>query len=131
MLLAPEEALVNPVSCIGVMGAGLPQQCKVTWPEKFAAWAAACRRSDVRPERVFAFETQKLSGQRLTFNLPTRRQRRDGSRLEDVEAGLAALATEIGARAIRSVAVPAAASLGPSYGQASSSTWARSSASGC
>lgn len=44
---------------------------------------------------------------RCIIHFPTKRHWRDASRLEDIEAGLAALAEEVRARAIRSLAVPA------------------------
>jgi len=38
------EAIVNPVNCVGVMGAGIALQFKTKYPENYAAYAAACKR---------------------------------------------------------------------------------------
>jgi len=101
------EALVNTVNCVGVMGRGIALQFKKTWPDNFKAYAAACRRQDVQPGRMFVFETGRLTNPRFIINFPTKRHWRGKSRIEDIEAGLQALMEEIRSRGIRSIAVPA------------------------
>lgn len=106
-ILAEEaDALVNRVNCVGVMGRGIALQFKKTFPENFEAYAAACRRGEVQPGRMFVFETGSLTSPRCIINFPTKRHWRGKSRLEDIRAGLAAVAEEIRARAIRSIAIP-------------------------
>ena len=100
------EALVNPVNCIGVMGRGLALRFKELYPDNFRAYAAACQRGEVQPGRMFVFETG-LDYPRYILNFPTKAHWRDASRLEDIEAGLAALAEEVRVRGIRSIAIPA------------------------
>ncbi len=106
-ILAEEvDALVNTVNCVGVMGRGIALQFKKAFPENFEAYEAACRRGEVEPGRMFVFETGSLTAPRFIINFPTKRHWRGKSRLEDIRAGLGALAQEIVARGIRSVAVP-------------------------
>lgn len=100
------EAIVNTVNCVGVMGRGIALQFKKTYPENFKAYAAACKRSEVEPGRMFVFETGRLTNPRYIINFPTKRHWRGKSRMGDIESGLAALADEIRARGIRSIAVP-------------------------
>ena len=100
------EALVNTVNCVGVMGRGIALQFKKAFPANFKAYAAACKRWEVKPGRMFVFETGALANPRYIVNFPTKRHWRGKSRIEDVEAGLKALAAEIEARNIRSIAVP-------------------------
>ena len=100
------EALVNTVNCVGVMGRGIAIQFKKAWPENFKAYAAACRRREVQPGRMFVFETGRLTHPRFIINFPTKRHWRGRSKIEDIEAGLTALAGEIRSRGIRSIAVP-------------------------
>ena len=100
------EALVNSVNCVGVMGRGIALQFKRAWPDNFRAYAAACRRGEVRPGRMFVFPTNQLDNPKYIINFPTKRHWRSKSRLEDIRAGLEALAQEIRQRKIRSVAVP-------------------------
>jgi O-acetyl-ADP-ribose deacetylase (regulator of RNase III) len=100
------EALVNTVNCVGFMGRGIALQFKKAWPENFKAYAAACRRQEVQPGRMFVFETGQLTNPRYIINFPTKRHWRGKSRMEDIEAGLEALVGEIRQRGIRSVALP-------------------------
>lgn len=100
------EALVNTVNCVGIMGRGIALQFKNSFPENFKAYAAACKREEVQPGRMFVFETNQLTNPRYIINFPTKRHWRGKSRLSDIEAGLDALVSEIRARGIRSVAIP-------------------------
>jgi O-acetyl-ADP-ribose deacetylase (regulator of RNase III) len=103
---ADAEALVNTVNCVGVMGRGVALQFKRAFPENFAAYAAACKREDVQPGRMFVFETGQLTNPRYIINFPTKRHWKGKSRMADVEAGLAALVTDVQRLRIRSIAVP-------------------------
>ena len=106
-ILAEEaEALVNTVNCVGVMGRGIALQFKNAFPDNFKAYAAACARNEVRPGRMFVFETGHLTNPRFIINFPTKRHWRGKSRMEDIDAGLVALADEIRTRNIRSIAIP-------------------------
>lgn len=106
VLAEDAEALVNTVNCVGLMGRGIALQFKKVWPENFKAYAAACRRHEVQPGRMFVFETGRLTNPRFIINFPTKRHWRGRSRMEDIEAGLAALVEEIRRRGIHSIAVP-------------------------
>ena len=100
------EALVNSVNCVGIMGRGIALQFKKAFPENFKAYANACRREELRPGRMFVFETGSLGNPHYIINFPTKRHWRGKSRIEDIESGLKALATEIRQRNIRSIAIP-------------------------
>ncbi len=104
---AEAEAFVNPVNCVGVMGKGLALQFKRAFPDNFKAYAAACRRGEVDPGRMFVFETGRLIHPRYVVNFPTKRHWRDKSRMGDIVSGLRTLVEEVQARGIRSIAVPA------------------------
>ena len=92
------EALVNTVNCVGVMGRGIALQFKRAFPENFKAYAKACKHGEVRPGRMFVFETGHLSNPRYVINFPTKRHWRGKSRIEDIDAGLSSLAHEIKVR---------------------------------
>src|SRR6266571_5175662 len=100
------EALVNTVNCVGFMGRGVALQFKNAWPENFKAYAAACRRHEVQPGRMFVFETGRLGRPRFIINFPTKRHWRGKSRIEDIESGLKALVAEVRSRNIHSIAIP-------------------------
>ena len=100
------EALVNSVNCVGVMGRGIALQFKNLFPENFKAYAAACKRGEVRPGRMFVYDSGRMITPRYIINFPTKRHWRSKSRMEDIEAGLDALVREIRERNIRSIALP-------------------------
>lgn len=106
VLTADAEALVNTVNCVGVMGRGVALQFKEAFPQNFKAYAAACKREEVRPGRMFVFETGTMTNPKFIINFPTKRHWRGKSRMEDIEAGLVALVDEIRARGIKSIAIP-------------------------
>ena len=106
ILTEDAEALVNTVNCVGVMGRGVALQFKNAFPENFKAYAAACKRHDVQPGRMFVFETGQLTNPRYIINFPTKRHWRGKSRIEDIDAGLKALQAVVRERQIRAVALP-------------------------
>ena len=100
------EALVNSVNCVGVMGRGIALQFKNRYPENFKAYAQACKRDEVKPGRMFIYESGTMTNPRYIINFPTKRHWRGKSRMEDIEAGLSDLAREVRRRQIRSIAIP-------------------------
>ena len=72
ILEAPAEALVNTVNCVGVMGRGIALQFKQAFPENFKAYAAACKRGEVRPGPMFVFEVGEAAEPRYIINFPTK-----------------------------------------------------------
>ncbi len=100
------DALVNTVNCVGVMGRGIALQFKKAWPDNFAAYEAACQRSEVQPGRMFVFETCRLTPPRYIINFPTKRHWKGKSRMGDIESGLADLVDEIRRLRIGSIAIP-------------------------
>ncbi len=106
MFAEDAEALVNTVNCVGVMGRGIALQFKRAFPSNFKAYAAHCKRGEMKPGRVFVFETGSGVPPRYIINFPSKRHWRGKSRLEDIESGLRSLVEEIRKRDIRSVAIP-------------------------
>ena len=101
ILQCEAEALVNTVNCVGVMGRGIALQFKNAYPDNFNAYAAACRKEQVRPGQMFVFETETPLPPRYIVNLPTKGHWRGKSRSEDIEAGLRALREGMRERKIR------------------------------
>ena len=67
------QAVVNTVNCVGIMGRGIALQFKHQFPDNFKQYAAACKRSEVRPGAMFVCETGNLTGPRYIINFPTKR----------------------------------------------------------
>ena len=89
------DAIVNPVNCVGVMGAGLAKQFKERYPDNFRAYQEACRQGQVQPGRVFAFDRGPGKRPRYIFNFPTKRHWREASQMPDIQAGLGDLAAHL------------------------------------
>lgn len=106
ILDAKTEALVNTVNCVGIMGRGIALQFKNHFPENFKAYRIACERHELQPGRMFVYVTGLMNGPKFIINFPTKRHWRGKSRIQDIEAGLVALRSEIESRGIRSIAVP-------------------------
>lgn len=106
LLAADVEALVNTVNTVGVMGRGIALQFRQTFPENFAAYAAACKQGRVQPGAMFITETGALTNPRYIINFPTKRDWRAKSEMEDIEAGLSALVNVVRELGIHSLAVP-------------------------
>ena len=107
LLEAKVDALVNAVNTEGVMGKGIALQFKQKFPDMFEAYRRACKAGEVRPGSMHVFRFDDRSAPRFIINFPTKRHWRSPSRLEDIEAGLLALAAEVRGHNIRSIAVPA------------------------
>lgn len=105
LLMADAEALVNAVNCFGVMGRGIAAQFKRSYPKNFSIYRQACTRQEVQPGRMLIVETGQLVP-RWLINFPTKRHWRNSSRLEDIDAGLAALVGDVRRLGIKSIAVP-------------------------
>lgn len=105
ILRSDADAVVNTVNCVGVMGRGIALQFKNAYPANFKAYAAACKRGEVQPGRMFVVETGQLSP-RFIINFPTKRHWRGKSRMEDIEAGLLDLLRVIERFGITSIAIP-------------------------
>lgn len=106
LLREDAEALVNTVNCVGIMGRGIALQFKNAFPENFNSYAAACARNEVQPGQMLVFKTGRLTNPKYIINFPTKRHWRGKSRIEDIDAGLVALAKEIRSRDIHSIAIP-------------------------
>ena len=106
LLLAQADALVNTVNTVGVMGKGLALQFKRAFPAAFDAYRKAVQAGEVQPGRMHVFNTARLELPLYIIHFPTKRHWRDSSRLEDIEAGLTALVTEVERLGIHSIAIP-------------------------
>ena len=106
VLEAETEALVNTVNCVGFMGKGIALQFKKAYPENFKAYQRAVRTKQVRPGRMFVFETNSMFKPRYIINFPTKTHWRGKSRIEDITSGSKALVEEVKGRNISSIAIP-------------------------
>lgn len=99
------DALVNPVNCIGVMGAGLALQFRKRYPEMFQSYREACEASNVHIGRMWVY---KANGHfpRYIINFPTKQHWRNPSKLEYIQTGLHDLIRILKDLKIGKVAIP-------------------------
>jgi O-acetyl-ADP-ribose deacetylase (regulator of RNase III) len=100
------DAVVNTVNCVGIMGKGIALQFKNKWPDNFRAYEAACKGKEVRPGRMFVFDSGGLVKPNYIINFPTKDHWRGKSRIEYIREGLKDLVARIKDLGIRSIAVP-------------------------
>ena len=103
LLQSEAQALVNPVNCVGVMGAGLARQFKERYPEVFRRYRQDCRQGLVR---VGAIRLYPISGDQVMAAFPTKEHWKDPSRIEYVRSGLESLRETLADEGIRSAAIP-------------------------
>lgn len=103
---ADVDAIVNAVNCVGVMGKGIALQFKNQWPANFRAYAAACRRKEVRPGTMFVHDAGGLVKPNFIVNFPTKDHWRGKSRIEFVRDGLDDLVRQVDRLGIQSIAIP-------------------------
>ncbi len=101
---AHAHALVNPVNCVGTMGAGLAKQFRDQYPAMHRQYLHICRKHLLKPGQVQVFHQ---SPTRTIINLPTKDHWQNPSTLAYVRSGLIALHAALEEHHIRSVAVPA------------------------
>ncbi len=104
------DALVNPVNCVGVMGAGVALEFKKRWPAYEANYANDCEMGRMSLTQPMLWPDRWPSGRPVKLiSFPTKQHWREKSRLREIELGLRNLATILKAHEfdIRSVAIPA------------------------
>ena len=86
------DALVNPVNCVGVMGAGLAKVFKLRYPDMFDSYAEACEDRRVDIGHLTIWRTGEDDGTKGVINFPTKRHWKEPSEMEYLEKGLRAFA---------------------------------------
>ena len=82
---APADIRVNTVNCVGVMGAGVALAFKQRYPDMFKDYQRDCKDGRVTPGTMHIWKS--LTGDWI-INFPTKRDWREPSRYEDIDAGL-------------------------------------------
>lgn len=80
--------LVNPVNCVGVMGAGLAKEFKRRSSSYFLDYKGACERGEVTTEGGLHVYWM---GYKVLVSFPTKRHWKDPSSIEHIRLGLLAL----------------------------------------
>jgi len=98
-------ALVNPVNCVGVMGAGLALEFKKRFPSNFKSYAIHCKLGHLKAGETFNHYTEDDI---LIVNAATKNNWKEKkSRIGDVRNCLLEIRIIISLSLIRSIAIPA------------------------
>lgn len=80
------DALVNPVNCVGVMGAGLAAQFRQRYPaEMFDGYRDLCWKGDMKPGSIHIYQAEELP--HVIF-VPTKQHWMDRSSYDTIDLGL-------------------------------------------
>ncbi len=96
------QTLVNPVNCVGVMGAGLAWQFAERYPKLEREYRCICRNKLLTIDKLWIC---RYSG-KWVLCFPTKRHWRAPSKLKYIEAGLRNLVKTYKTRGITSIAFP-------------------------
>lgn len=103
---ADVDAIVNTVNCVGVMGKGLALAVKRRYPEAYREYVIACVAGKLDIGKVLTYEIPE-GRHRFLIHVPTKKHWQFPSKMPWIQKGVRALITELQARQIKSVAVPA------------------------
>ena len=98
------KVLVNPVNCVGVMGAGLAKEFKKRYPGHYSFYKKLCDEGSLKKGSLGG--TPESDGKMVTF-VTTKLHWKDSSTLEHIEAALKSLQNFIITHKWPSMAVPA------------------------
>jgi O-acetyl-ADP-ribose deacetylase (regulator of RNase III) len=96
----------TPSTASELWGRGIALQFRKAFPENYQAYKAACDRKEVQPGKMLVFDLNRLQHPRFIINFPTKRHWKNKSRIEDIQAGLAALVGDVRRLKIQSIAIP-------------------------
>ena len=96
------QALVNPVNCVGVMGAGLAKQFKERYPKNFKAYKEQCRRNNIQIGKIYPF----FEDGKWIINFPTKKHWKSKSEYMYIEETLPALRGFIIFKSLETIAMP-------------------------
>jgi len=106
LLEANVQALVNTVNTVGVMGKGIALQFKNEFPQNNRLYVAACKAGELKPGKLLVVKENKMDGERIIINFPTKTEWYQKSKYEYIEQGLQELVNVIEAYNIKSIAIP-------------------------
>lgn len=102
------EMIVNPVNCVGIMGAGLAGQVRDRYPEVFDRYKVACARGALQ---IGIVHTCSLINPRpkdplYVCNFPTMFYPGELCKITSIKSGMISLVRSIELHDIRSIAIP-------------------------
>ena len=94
------QTIVNPINCIGAMGAGLARQFRDRYPDMYAKYRRFCLDDLIKPGRLMLYKAEDF----WILNFPTKFNWREPSHMSYIEDGLKKFAETYEQKGITSVA---------------------------
>lgn len=99
------QVLVNPVNCVGVMGAGIAKEFNEKYPAYSEDYRIACSSGAMKLGHLHRYRL--FNDGRWIVSFPTKRHWRESSRIEWIDSGLRELLYMAEEKGFVSIAVPA------------------------
>ena len=99
---SPAMTLVNPVNCVGVMGAGLALEFRKRYPDMYGHYRDICADNLLEPGKLWLWRRRWP----WVLNFPTKTHWRKPSRKDFIVLGLEELIAQYQGRGITSIAFP-------------------------
>jgi len=96
------QTLVNPVNCMGVMGAGLAKEFAVRYPVMLERYQSICQKNLLKPGKLWLYKNDS----KWVLNFPTKDHWKDPSEYAFLEVGLDKFIATCVDKEITSVAFP-------------------------
>lgn len=96
-------AIVNPINCVGAMGAGLALQFKGFYPEMYKEYKLRCNRGEVK---IGSLDLHWINERQVIVNFPTKNHWRYSSKIEYLQQGLETFCNSYKDLQISSIAFP-------------------------
>lgn len=97
------QTIVNPINCVGVMGAGLAKQFKDRYPDMFDKYRELCDCGGLTIGKSFLYKSKT---QKWVYNFPTKDHWHNSSKIEYLELGLKNFIDTYERRGITSISFP-------------------------
>jgi O-acetyl-ADP-ribose deacetylase (regulator of RNase III) len=99
---SPAKVLVNTVNTVGVMGKGIAGNFRRIYPEMFRQYQTLCEKGQLDIGKLWLWKTSH----KWILNFPTKRDWRQASRPEYIQAGLEKFVTTYADKGINSISFP-------------------------
>ncbi len=106
LLAASNEALVNTVNTVGIMGKGIALQFKDTYPNNFQIYQQACKDGTIIPGKFWEQKKQLFRLSQNGSSISNEKDWKHRSKYEYIEEGLKDLVRVIRQYQIKSIAIP-------------------------
>jgi O-acetyl-ADP-ribose deacetylase (regulator of RNase III) len=102
------QTIVNPVNCIGVMGAGIAYEFKLRFPEMYQRYKSFCENGMITIGNLWIYKINNQTKENYDYILsfPTKNHWKYPSKVEYLEKGLEKFVSTYKAKGISSVAFP-------------------------